>query len=215
MRKIFLLLPVIFLAACASSPSVQLYEGRVRADSDILTVRVPSELEIISINDRRISGAGTMFAYGYRDLKLMPGQYRIVAYYKNVFQLSADEHEVVKSDPALFTLNGHAGDLYSLEFDRPADVEAARELAKDFEGWAENAAKGERIASVPSGLVRSGGFIGITTATQAEAPPASAVAPDSAGSDAVSADALLDTMKQNWTQATPEQRKEFLLWMSQ
>lgn len=214
MRKLLLLLPLLLLTACTTTaPVVQLYDGKALADDNVLTVRVPMELEIVSINDRRIEGAGTMFAYGHRDLKLMPGQYRIVAFYKNIYQVSADHHEVVKSDPALFTLDGKAGDIYALAFDQPADVDAAKELAKDFEGWSENLATGDKMASKPSGLILNQGFIGLAAgATVVETPAASSIAPDA---PATGSDAVLNTLKNNWQQATPEQRREFLLWMSQ
>jgi len=218
MRQLFLVLALIFTAGCASSPVVKLYDGKERADDQLLTVRVPTELEILSINDRRIEGAGTMFAFGHRDLKLMPGQYRIVAYYKNIFQLNADEHEVVKSDPALFTLTGKGGDAYALTFNKPDDVNAAREMAKNFEGWSENLTTGEKLASQPSGLILNQGFIGLSVGAAAVEPAASStIAPEPAASTdtTVTADGLLDTLKQNWQQASPEQRREFLLWMSQ
>lgn len=220
MRISLSLVCLLLVSACATTPpTVKLYDGKERADQELLTVSVPVELEILSINDRRVEGAGTMFAYDHRDLKLLPGQYRIAAYYKNLFQLSADQHEVVKSDPALFTLDGKAGESWALNFDKPADVEAARTLARDFEGWSENLASGERRDSTPSGLILNQGFIGLATAETATAPAAvSSVSPESTATsqaDTANGDQVLDTLKQNWKSASPEQRREFLLWMSQ
>lgn len=217
-------LVVVFLAlltaACSSSPVVQLYDGASRPASEILTVRVPVELEILSINDRRIEGAGTLFAFGHRDLQLLPGQYRIVAYYKNLFQLSADQHEIVKSDPALFTVNGVAGETLALGFDKPADVEAAREMAKHFDGWTEHLASGERIPSKPSGLILNQGFIGLAGgATTAESVAATSVAPEQpaaaiAPGEGSTDSSALEALKASWQQASPEERREFLLWMA-
>lgn len=216
MRIVIVLLSLL-VAACSTSPAVKLYDGADRPAAELLTVRVPVELEIISINDRRIEGASTLFAYSHRDLQLLPGQYRIVAYYKNLFQLNADQHEIIKSDPALFTLNGKAGEVVALAFDKPADVDAAREMAKDFAGWTENLNSGERIASKPSGLILNQGFIGLaSTPAPAEAASATSVAPEQpTGAAGAISTGILDALKANWQQASPEERREFLLWMSQ
>ena len=219
MRIVIVLLSLL-VTACSTSPVVKLYDGADRPTGELLTVRVPVELEILSINDRRIEGASTLFAYGHRDLQLLPGQYRIVAYYKNLFQLNADQHEIIKSDPALFTVNGNAGEVVALAFEKPADVAAAREMAKHFDGWTENLSSGERIASKPSGLILNQGFIGLaSTPAPAETASTASVAPEqpAAGSSTestVTTD-VLDALKANWQQASPEERREFLLWMSQ
>lgn len=219
MRIVIVLLSLL-VTACSTSPVVKLYDGADRPTGELLTVRVPVELEILSINDRRIEGASTLFAYGHRDLQLLPGQYRIVAYYKNLFQLNADQHEIIKSDPALFTVNGNAGEVVALAFEKPADVNAAREMAKHFDGWSENLSSGERIASKPSGLILNQGFIGLaSTPAPAETASTASVAPEqpAAGSSTestVTTD-VLDALKTHWQQASPEERREFLLWMSQ
>lgn len=215
--RILIVLLSLLVAACSTSPVVKLYDGADRPAGELLTVRVPVELEILSINDRRIEGASTLFAYGHRDLQLLPGQYRIVAYYKNLFQLDADQHEIIKSDPALFTVNGNAGEVVALAFEKPADVAAAREMAKHFDGWTENLSSGERIASKPSGLILNQGFIGLASqAAPAATASAASVAPEQPpGSDSAVNTDILESLKANWQQASPEERREFLLWMSQ
>src|SRR5690606_12885870 len=215
MRIVIVLLSLL-VTACSTSPVVKLYDGADRPAGELLTGRVPVELEILSINDRRIEGASTLFAYGHRDLQLLPGQYRIAAYYKNLFQLDADQHEIVKSDPALFTVNGNAGEVVALAFEKPANVDAAREMAKRFDGWTENLTSGERIASTPSGLILNQGFIGLASqASPAETASTASVAPEQPRSDTAVNTDILESLKTNWQQASPEERREFLLWMSQ
>lgn len=218
--RILIVLLSLLVTACSTSPVVKLYDGADRPAGELLTVRVPVELEILSINDRRIEGASTLFAYGHRDLQLLPGQYRIVAYYKNLFQLNADQHEIIKSDPALFTVNGNAGEVVALAFEKPADVDAAREMAKHFDGWTENLSSGERIASTPSGLILNQGFIGLaSTPAAAETASTASVAPEqpaaSSSTESTVTTDVLDALKTHWQQASPEERREFLLWMSQ
>lgn len=213
------------LSACSSNPEVQLYKGNKRSKTEIITVRAPVELEILSINDRRIEGASTMFAFGSRDLQLLPGQYRIVAYYKNLFDISPDQHEIVKSDPSIFTVNGKAGETFLLNFDRPESLEAAKAMAKDFTGWTENLSNGEKVTSKPSGLILSSGFIGLTGAAAPTQPQAvNSVAPEANANTAAKSASqkettgtlgTLQTLQENWNAASAEERREFLLWMAQ
>tara|TARA_R110002073_G_scaffold68403_1_gene170007 strand:- start:126229 stop:126948 length:720 start_codon:yes stop_codon:yes gene_type:complete len=220
-----LVVTLALLSACSTNPEIQLYDGHKRSKAEIMTVRAPVELEILSINDRRIEGASTMFAFGSRDLQLLPGEYRIVAFYKNLFDTSPDQHEIVKSDPSIFTVNGNPGDVFLLNFDKPQNLEAAKAMAKDFTGWTENLSSGAKIASKPSGFILSSGFIGLTsaaTSTQQEA--VSSVAPEnSSATEGNSASqkpttsnlGALQSLQENWNAASAEERREFLLWMSQ
>ena len=236
MKRILLIMTLALLGACASkTPSVKLYNGPDRPDSQLVTVRVPMELEVMMINDRRIEAGSALFTYGERKLMLTPGSYRIVAYYKNLWQLSADEHEVVKSDPAVFAVDGNAGDVFRLGFDQPANVDEAKAMAENFTGYVENVASGNRVAGEPSGLVLNQGFVGLVSAGAAAVTEAKAstVAPEMPATPDISAPATdaaatapaqssgaagvshLDLMKAQWSQATAEERRAFLQWVSQ
>lgn len=236
MTRILLIATLALLGACASTtPTIKLYDGAERPASELVTVQLPMQLEVIMINDRRVDAGGALFTYGDRHLTFVPGSYRIVASYKELWQLTADEHEVVKSDPALFTVDGNAGDVFRIDYDRPDDVEAARAMADDFSGYVENIASGERVAGEPSGLVLNQGFISVITAgavSDVSEAPATSVAPQSAASSpevaapvasvaapstapASSELPLLDLLKAQWSQATAEERRAFLQWVSQ
>lgn len=186
LRHTVVLILAMMLGACATNPVVRLYEGEPRPLAEVLRVNVPMELEVLSINERRVEKLGGLFSWGERELHLQPGTYRVVAYYKALFDLSADQHEVVKSDPAIFTVSGQQGDHFRLGFDKPATVDEARELATRFDGWTENVATGERIPTRPSGMISAGGFVGLIDAAQPvttsdTVPPAEQLADGTAG----------------------------------
>lgn len=229
-RALFVLMvSVCLLSACNRSPVVQLYEGTPRADNQVLTVRVPSQIEVYTINGKAVEGANSFFSSGYKDLKLLPGRYEIIAYYKELWDLDADNHEVMKSDPAKFIVEGQAGQFFRLDYDRPRDPEQARQLEADFSGWVENINSGEKIPSRPSGLMLNRGILAPLTGSEmqaaggesvapqsAVAPQSQAAAPDGATSDTVAPAAnYLDTLKAQWNQATPGERREFLQWIAQ
>ncbi|EKF75523.1 hypothetical protein A11A3_04164 [Alcanivorax hongdengensis A-11-3] len=228
MRPLILFLCALTLAACARSPVVKLYDGPDKADSQLLTVRVPTELEVFTINGKQVDGANTFFATGHKDLKLAPGRYEILAYYKELFQLDADNHEIIKTNPANFIVDGKAGETYQLGFKKPQDVDEARAMEDNFSGWTENLATGDKVAAEKSGLILKRGFLApITgeavetadTATSSSVAPQAAAAAATGGAaasqSAPAAGSYLDTLKAQWNQATPEERRQFLQWISQ
>lgn len=234
LRSFALIAAAFLLTACSRSPVVQLYEGAKQPDTQVLTLRVPTDLEVFTINGREVDGVNTFFNTDYKDLKLSPGRYEILAYYKRLWDLDADSHEVMKSDPALFVVDGKAGEFYRLGFERPQNVTQARALEEDFSGWVENMNSGEKTPSQASGLVLNRGFLAPITGTEVETKGASAVEPkavkavtpapaspatnqgSASGSASTAAQAnYLDTLKAQWNQATQEERRQFLQWISQ
>jgi uncharacterized protein YccT (UPF0319 family) len=220
------------LTACSRSPVVQLYEGAKQPDSQVLTIRVPSDLEVFTINGSEVDGVNTFFNTDHKDLKVTPGRYEILAYYKRLWDLDADNHEVMKSDPALFVVDGEAGEFYRLGFERPQNVTQARALEEDFSGWVENMNSGEKTPSQASGLVLNRGFLAPITGAELETKGANAVQPKAAeavtpapaapkagssesGASASGQASYLDTLKAQWNQATQEERRQFLQWISQ
>lgn len=245
MKKVFapvsLIMALLFLAACSTSPVMRLYDGPEKPESEVTVVRVPVELEVLSINGRRIKGLNTLFSPGYKDLHLDPGEYRILAYYKDLWSINADTHDVIKSDPALFPVDGKAGHFYELGFDEPDNIEQARELEAQFSGHVLNVTTGEETPSRASGVAfRSGiigslaDFAGADSTTEADAEQAESgqqvIAPvarkdkgeenhseQSGAEESPDEDSsgYLDMLKAYWSQATPEERRAFLRWVSE
>ncbi len=212
----------LFLSACARSPVVQLYEGPAQSDNKVVTVRVPSQLEVFTINGKEVDGVNTFFATDFKDLKLTPGRYEILAYYKELWQLDADNHEIVKTNPANFIVDGKPGDMWVLGYEQPADVEAARAMEESFSGWSENAVSGEKVAAEQSQLILKRGFLAPVTGEELATPTSNTVAPQAAAAPAAApaetatpAASYLDTLKAQWNQATPEERREFLQWIAE
>lgn len=228
---ILLLASSLLLAACASNPAVQLYPGAQRPASQVLTVRVPSPLVIYTINGKKVDGISTFFSTGHKDLKLTPGRYDIIAYYKEMWDLSPDEHTTLTSDPVTFVVDGKAGETYQLGYAHPKDVYQARSLMAHFSGWTENLGNGDKTPTHDSGLVLQRGILAAITGAQVQTAsddgvtprPEKTVAPQGASSNAsksgnaattVAPGSYLDTLKAQWSQATEAERRAFLQWIS-
>ena len=225
LRFIPVVLCALILSACARSPVVQLYDGAAKPDSQVLTVRVPSEIEVFTINGKEVDGVNTFFATDFKELKLTPGRYEILAYYKELWQLDADNHDIVKTNPANFIVDGKAGEKWQLDYDKPANVEEARALEDAFTGQAINTTTGEKVAAQESNLILKRGFLApitgeeVSTASSKNIAPQQSAAPAAAAATASSqpapAGSYLDTLKAQWKQATPEERREFLQWVAE
>src|SRR5690554_5640782 len=91
MRSLFVLALSCLLVACAQQSHVQLYPGSAKQQNQVLTVVVPYELEVQSINGEQVPAANALFGTQDKTLHLQPGQYRINAFYKNVFDVDRSE----------------------------------------------------------------------------------------------------------------------------
>lgn len=231
MRRLFVIAIAGLLAACAQQPQVQLYSGAPQPQSQVLTVVVPGELEIRTINGQPYSAANAASGLDDKQLLLQPGAYQIQAFYKNGFDIAGGiSHEVVRSRTAIFNLEGKAGDQWNLDFKRPNNLAEAKAFEKDFPAWAVNSRTGERkeaeagnrnvstftammgtseVAAQPTSVAPLG-------AAPVAAPQAVALSPAPAQAAALPhSDATLTTLQQMWNLLTPESRSAFLKWAQQ
>ncbi len=239
------LLLMLALTACAQNPVRKLYEGDKRPESEIAVVRVPIQLEIMRINGQRVDGLNTLFSPQHKDLHLLPGEYRILAYYKDLWELNGDGHDLVKTDPALFVVNAKAGASYELGFKEPQSLEEARHLENKFSGYVLNTRTGEKTPTRASGLAFQSGIAGslgeiagVQTVEETDKTPtqssSSTVAPlktpesgsrqngtggsaheeQAESSQADTEQNYLNMLKAYWSQATQDERRAFLEWIS-
>ncbi|MFN3713811.1 MAG: DUF2057 family protein [Alcanivoracaceae bacterium] len=207
-----ILLLICLLTACSSNPNIRLYDGAELSADQLLVVEVPSRLEIVSINERKVDGVNRMFTMEDRALQLLPGEYRIVAFYKDVFDMAPSGHQVVRSDLTEFRVAGVAGSRHRLDFEAPATLDEARVMARNFTGYSIDLSSGERRNSEPSGLVNQG-LLGITAASATVSHATVAPLP-AAGQQTESLDQL-DLLKAGWRTATAEERRAFLRWIAE
>ncbi|MDP2245655.1 DUF2057 family protein [Pseudomonas sp.] len=231
MRRLFVITMAFLMTACAQQPPVQLYSGAPLPQSKVLTVVVPVELEIRSINGQPYSAANAANGLDDKELLLQPGSYQLQAFYKNGFDIAGGiSHEVVRGRTAIFNIEGKAGDLWRLEFDRPSNLEEAKKLESEFSAWAVNTRTGEREQAQAGN--RNVSALAALMGSSEVAPQAATVAPLGTAAGAATqpvvlypapahaaalphSDATLTTLQQMWNLLTPESRSTFLKWAQQ
>ncbi len=220
---------LLFVSACSQTQVIPLYEGAAREDDQLLVLKVPPRLEILSINGQEVELDAPLFGSGDRVLHLEPGGYRILAFYRELWEERTGGHRTLLSDGITFALEGDAGERYRLEYDRPGNIREAEALAADFHGWIENLDTGERIAAEPETVPLQRGVLASSRPDVRETRirPAQTVAAapvdtsTTARTQAEDKDApeeekqYLDLLKAYWSQATEEERREFLRWISE
>ncbi len=234
------LLAAAALAGCAATP-VTLHDPEV-PQAAVVTIVLPEQLEVATVNGKEIEGASGMLTRGDKTLELAPGRYELLVFYRELWEWS-DQHEVLRSDPALFVIDAAAGGRYRLDYERAGNVESARKLAADFTGWAENLVTGERMAAQESGLQFRRGLVPALTfddtlvpaaersadgqlvtplppadasGAVAGAAPLGAPAPAAAPANVPAPEgSWLDLMKGFWSEASSEERRAFLRWLAE
>ncbi len=159
MRR-FLLLSGLFLllTACSSTP-IQLYPGAERPASEIATLRVPIEVEVYSLNGKKLDSAPAILGTADRQLQLLPGHYKLLVFYSNIWQITADEHTTVKSQPVAFDLQLQTGHTYQLDFTEAGSYNEAKQFEDHFQPWITDKKTRQKIVSQDSGLKFGGNFL--------------------------------------------------------
>lgn len=237
MRHLLSLAAAVLLSACAQQGPVKLYSGTEQPAGQVVVVEIPETLEVLNINGQPAPAANRMIGNRPRQLHLQPGEYRINAYYQNVYDVDGGlSHEVVRTNSATFHVNGQAGEQWRLGYAEPRNLPEAQALKSDFSGWSENTRTGQRIAteagpayaSLLTQLLGGGtvvaagsdnGVAPLGSQTQQSAAPSAVAAPVSSSAVAEQTlphnDATFTTLQQIWLLLGPESRKAFLEWAEQ
>jgi hypothetical protein len=218
------------LAACTAAP-LGLAGDAAPPGAATAVILLPEELELVSINGREIEGAGGLLSKGDKTYEVVPGRYELLVFYRELWE-RGDHHDVLRSDPALFTVQAEAGARYRLAYERPGTFAEAEALAADFAGWAEDLSTGVRTPSRASGLKFRRGLIPAVTFDDALVPsaasggggqfvpPLEGAAEEAPPAQAPTASAAPDPdwlalMKSWWNQASDDERREFLRWLGE
>lgn len=151
LRYLLLGLSVLALAACSSTP-IKLYPGPSLAADKIATLKVPVEIEILSLNGSKVDAAHTLLGTDDQQLQLLPGDYKLLVYYNNIWKTGTKSHEKIKSAPVEFRLTLAANHTYVMDFKHATNTHEAQAFRQHFTPWITDTSNGARTPSKPSGL---------------------------------------------------------------
>jgi uncharacterized protein YccT (UPF0319 family) len=163
-------------------------------------VSVPEEIQVMAVDGREpppnLLRSGTQLA-------LLPGEHVFSLRYVQLFQLSGDDHDVIRSRQAALRFNAAAGSEYRLEIPRQANHDQALQFAKDPQFRLVDVRGGNAVESAPIKSYAEASLIDtIQKAFDAQGEPQRPVT-------------NLDLLKDVWGRTSPEERNAFRSWLDQ
>lgn len=190
----------LLLVACASNGPVRTYEGAARAASEVAIVRMPEQVQVMAVDGRETSGG---MLQQHQALEVLPGERVFSLRYVELFRISSEEHEVVRSRPAALRFIAEPGAEYRIDYDPQVSLDLAKKFSK---------APAFRLVNVKSGAVNESAAI--KSYAEASLLDTISKAFESSGEEARQ-QTHLDLLKDVWGRATAEERSAFREWIDQ
>lgn len=191
---------VVLIAGCSAPGPVRLYDGQARPAVEVTSVQVPEQIQVMSMDGVEVTG--TLLQRG-QSLELLPGEHVLTLRYVQLFQISSEDHEVVRSRQAALRFLAEAGGTYRLEMDAQPSLDAARKFAKDPKF---------RLVNAGTGAVQHSTAI----KSYAEASLVDTITKAFESTQSQTQEQThLDLLKDVWKRATPEERAAFKSWSEQ
>lgn len=205
----------VALTACGSvgvhqTKVYRLYQGPELAQQQVALIDVPIELNVIAMDGADVGGIVPNLIGGAKQLQVKPGFHQIVFKYDQLFELTSDEHQVVKTDAYSVATEFKAGQHYQFQFSRPNNAIEAEQWAEqpDFKLVANGI---DPVMATPyqTASALQGNFLAnLSIGEQAQTPVS-----DSAATSNVDVSESLNLMQFWWKKATPAEKQLFLQWL--
>lgn len=214
------LLPVLAATAVAREvPPVIAVPPDQAARGDLATLVLPVTMDLASVDGIVYRGFKSLGRTGNLSVRVLPGEREVSVRFSQLYQISADEHEIVKSKQMVLTFLAEAGKTYRVVHAKFRDVDDARRGMENFVVRIEDADGNNRVIRATQAVAN---WKGETTINQRKdlvnaelaaslAAPASAPAVPAAPAAAGSLNAL-ELLKFAWRSASAEERAAFLAW---
>ncbi len=124
-------LAVLAATAAARDPVLAVPDAD-KARGDLATLVLPETLDIEMLDGLVYPGFKSMFRKGELELRVLPGEREVAVKYNQLFNVSADMHEVVKSKIVVLTFVAEPGKRYRAQHAKFRNVDEARAGTKNF-----------------------------------------------------------------------------------
>lgn len=194
-----LLLCLPLLQGCTARGPLPTYAGAVRPLTEVALVSIPEEIQVMAIDGREPPPS---FLKSGVELALLPGEHVFSLRYVQLFQVGADEHDVVRSRQAALRFTAVAGARYRVEIPAQRNREAALAFAKAPTFTLVDVAGTSRVESTAIQSYAEASLVDtISKAFEAQGEAARPVT-------------NVDLLKDIWTRSSEEERRDFQAWIS-
>ncbi|MCG8612394.1 MAG: DUF2057 domain-containing protein [Pseudomonadales bacterium] len=234
----FFCLILLIVSGCSSNYPVRVYEGPTIPDDQVVLLKVPEDINVISIDGQKMTSY--LLENLSIDYYLKPGPHSVVFQYSGIWSVPSVESsdgkanvELIESEYVQLQFSAKPGEHYVLQHDNPPTRSSARVSAAKFKASVVDS--NERLIAtsedyvVPTNVPDVVGAEAVTSAQQAgKAQTVVASAQGKASEKAVQqpqsapvklpvSESLptLDAMKVLWQGASKDEKKAFLKWAFQ
>lgn len=195
-----LLLCLPLLQACTARGPLQAYEGPARPAAEVALLRVPEQVQVLAIDGREPPPS---LLSSNVEFTLLPGEHVLTLRYVELFRIGSDEHDVIRSRPAALRFTAAAGAHYRLGVPPQRHRDAARVFARAPVFSLVDEAGGDAVESTVIKSYAEASLIDtLGKAFEAQGEAARPVS-------------HLDLLKDVWSRAGEEERREFRAWINQ
>ena len=213
-----IVLCTLLIAGCAKQRPLHAYSGPEQPEDTLLRVEIPPTLKTLAIDEEKDKPLGSLLSDGPRTLFLLPGEHTLSVVYESVWQVTADDHEVVRSAPVTVTIDGAPGDTITLLHEDDHTLAMAREIAAQpvirsaRQRAHETETDSPAIAPAVATITPAASALAITEAEHLMHGAGTVSEPTSA-SDIAGSDNALEQLKYWWQNASAEERQTFQRWV--
>ncbi len=196
------------LISCASVLSVvstqSVAEPLAQTASQTAHLDVPEIVQIMAIDGQERTG--NFFGSRAMTLDLSAGEHVLSVRYTQLFQLGADDHDIIKSKPLAIRFTADAGKTYQLTVNPPKRYEAAKEFAKQPDIRLVNKSTGASQQAIPIKSYAEASLVdSIGKAFQSA---------DDTAAVAATASNNVQLLQDIWSRSSPEERQAFAAWLA-
>lgn len=128
MRTTFLFL-LILLQGCSTAQQIRLYEGPTIGKNEEVELVLPINFELLSLDGQKVAQFEQTFRSQPLSIKLTPGLHTLVLRYSDIFEIDADNHDILSSGQITFTGAFQAGTQFQVKTPILSTYEQAKRFA--------------------------------------------------------------------------------------
>lgn len=205
----------VLMSACSSNKLVKTYEGELLPETSVAVLTAPENITLLSVNGKAV----TQYLLSNLEVRyaLQEGENLVVFQYESIWgkaikdEETGSRAEVVQSRPLEVLINAKAGKRYNFSFLPASNVREAKALAVSFVA---------QIVDENKDLVTESVALGVHKEAEAQRiAKEQAILTEKADtlerSEETQSLSVIEKLKALWSQASPEQKKNFMIWVFQ
>ncbi|MBN2243585.1 MAG: DUF2057 family protein [Acidobacteria bacterium] len=144
---LILLVQIVALHACKGAKAVRLYDPSEIQPAEIARVMVPYDIEVVSVDSKKIGGFTNILTSPENEIHLAPGEHEIIVLYSDFWEYNEDHFEKYRSKKVVLNFRAEPGRYYRLAHPKLSRMRDAENFAENPDFWIEEVEKCEVVST--------------------------------------------------------------------